>query len=186
MCNFALIKAQVPQGQCANKAPGFTKIYLAEAKWVSGYPDELTFNSANTATAKVVTGDITFDTATYPDAGWYEWDFQPKTLDLIQEAQGETGAKYYQTRLPGKIAGHHPLVDQALDDSRDLDLVALMLDKDGKPIRVGSPSNPLNMEVLMSKYGTRAGEESGFDVELQVDTHNRLWPYYEGAIAPLI
>ena len=184
MCLTKLIKAQVPAGECANKAPGLNKIYLAEAAWLSTNParDDY-FNGSGEPIS--VTSDITFDTGTYSAAGWYEWDFQPRTLDLNQELQGEVGAQYYTSNLSGKIAGHHKNVDQAVDWLPGLELIALVQDKDGNWIRVGSASNPLIASEIVSKYGTRAGEEIGFDITLNVDAHNRLWPYYTGAISPI-
>lgn len=185
MCFALLINACAEA--CANTAPGFVTLRLAEQKWLDAFPAPSDYEADQALNVPLtITGDITFDTTTYPDAGWYEWCIQVETADLIPALQGEPGAKYWQTRLPFKLAGHDALIDQAVDWSVNTKLVAMLVDQNGAKRVIGNKTNFLRLEKAEGPQGAKPGDFAGWDMELILPAHNKLSPYYTGAVTPII
>lgn len=186
MGNAKLINAKSKEGGCANAAPGFVKLYLAEQKWLDAVPareDYFTDPVANEPLT--ISGDVTFDTVTYTEAGWYEWDLMPETTDYVPSGQGPRGARYWQSTIPLKLAGHDALIDQAVEWANCKKMVALLLDVDGQYRLVGDKTVYLSVNKADGPQGAAAGDFSGWDMELFIPSHKLLFPYYTGAITPI-
>lgn len=182
--NSKLIKAQAGQTLCV--APGIVKLHLTEQKTIDAFPaveDYYTDPVANNPL--VISTDITFDTVTYPDAGWYEWDIMPESTDWKPTLQGPLGAQYWQTIIPLKLAGHDALLDQAVDWAKGKKLVALLEDVSGKKRVIGNKSIFCSWQKIEGTQGAARGDFSGWDMELILPVHCALSPYYTGAITPI-
>lgn len=185
MCFAVLKKAATTAPKCRNKTPGLSKIYFADVRWIPLFPNRED-HAADPVNNKplTVSDTLVFDTTTYPEAGWYQWDVQRNTGDLKDNLLGESGGKYLQTEMPFNIAGHEEEMEQAIEWAMNLDLVALATDKAGKLRLVGDKVNPLEMG-FNSQYGLRAGDFTGYEFIMRIEAHPFLHPYYTGAITPL-
>lgn len=186
MCFQLLIKAETDTGKCKNNAPGYSKMYLANQAWLDTVPAPSDYQADQVANEPLeITADITFDTVTYTTAGWYEWDIQPQTTDWRPSLQGEIGQKYWQTTIPFKIAGHQALIDQAVDWAYNLRLVVLLLDNEGLYRFVGNKTLYCSVQKMDGQQGAAPGDFAGWDAELFLPAHQKLSPYYSGAITPI-
>ena len=177
-----LIKATAT---CPNLAPGLVKLFLAEQKWLDTVPAPEDYYTNNSLKPLTITGDITLDTTTYPDAKWTEWDIQPNKNGYEPVSLGETGARYWQTSIPFMIAGLDPAIDQAVDWALNAKLVAVGQLRSGKRIFIGDKTNFLEMTQGNGNSGKATGDFVGWDLILQLPAHNILSPYYEGALTPV-
>lgn len=186
MCNVKIISAKAATGACKNTAPGYVKLWLAEQQWFDTFPaPEDFFTDPVTYDPLVISADITFDTVTYTTAGWYEWDLQPETGDWLPSAQGELGARYWQTTIPFKIAGHEALVDQAVQFALNARCVAMLEDTTGARRVIGNKSLYVSLNKADGSQGKKAGDFAGWDCELLLPSHLVVSPYYTGAMTPV-
>lgn len=184
-CVAKLIQATAAN-ECVNKSPGLTRLLLAEKKWIATIPAPEDYNADPVANGPLeISGDITFDAVTYPEAGWKEVPVQVQKTNLQPVSQGEPGAKSWGTRLAFSYAGHAPLLDQHVDWLQSAYLVALVMDTAGRWVKVGDLNTPAEVDVAEGTWGPGPTDFSGWNIELLVPAHPNLWPYYTGAVTPL-
>lgn len=191
MCVKKLIAGTTAADVCRNTAPGLdTRIYAARTEWLTGgaIPAREDFFTDDVANSPMlISTDITFDTVTYPEAGWYAIDAQVQTASLESTFEGNPGAKYRATNLSYNIAGLDAKLEQHVEWlERHDDLIFLVKDKSGAFRVVGDQNTPARVETSTFRTGAAPGDDIGFEMGIIVDAHNNLWPRYTGARTPLV
>lgn len=179
MCVKKLITAQVA---CPNKVAGMTQfLYAADAKHISAIPALEDYDADPVANDPLtISGDITFDTVTYPNTGWRPFDVARDSMNLVQELTGDPGQQYVQQTLSWKWFGIEPVYAQALEWTIELGLVFLAQDKAGKYRLVGDKSNPAFLG-FNNQYGLVLGDFVGSELTATRASAG-LAPFYTGTI----
>lgn len=179
MCNEALVP--VSPDFCNLGAPGLTEFKVALAKWFDAFPAPVAY-SAGVANGMTVAGNITFDTVTYPGAGWKDLKVQTDRNGF--ESPYNEAKKTYSTTVNGFV----PLDDQdpglinyGMDLLNKSDVVMLGKDKDGFWEILGDPNNPVTFVANLAS-GAGNDDDKGWTIAALWKRHKQPPHFYTGTI----
>lgn len=179
---------ETPRASCVELLPGALAYgWFTRGLWIDAFPGFKDYETSGLAAdAYMIDGDITFDTTTYPEAGWYQYAFLKDSLDVMEETLGGTDVgKYESTVVPFKMPGINGVILHHFAWLKSCpDLIMMYPSKSGLDRVVGNQSFPLDVYGKV-QHGKKAGDYVGVDAEGKIDAHGYNWPLYSGAKTPI-
>jgi len=165
--------------QCSDSAPGINRLLVTHKAWILALPAK--DNYPTTGAANTISGDITLDTTTFTDAVWVELGISPEKNRLRKNSIGDIGARSHTYSIEAYAPGDDPLIEHAIDQMMNSELVALAQLGNGTWQLVGNLVNAAYIGYT-SDSGAARNDATGTTLTFEVPISPKFFPRYTGDI----
>lgn len=141
------------------------------------FPIKIDDPDFNLKTASVLVGDITLRDG----RKWGKLRVQTESGELKDELGGNKGNKKAKNMLDFFLTDTRPENVSFVDIYKNVPMVFLAMDKQGRIRKVGSTVSPVYFDATAGTSGKGPDDDAGFQVTVSSAT-GRLAPFYEGEI----
>lgn len=166
---------------CSTVGPGLIPNLLVTYKdWIDAYPDREAYPGTGLS-PNTISGDITLDTATYPDAVWVRWYTSPEKAGFEDESQGDLGAQSFTGKIEAFVPGNDALFSHIMGKTLNNELI-LLYQYNNKNWRLFGDLDFPAFARFKEVTGKVRGDSIGYEVTLEVPIHDVPFAYYTGTV----